>query len=112
MIRAAKRHKITGKNRGSKIISSRNGVVTIEVPVRKNAYKKDDEVIVLVSRDAKSYFSDKTRKVSEIIAQGPIKSVEDGMITIDTSKSHIVSKRAQSNAVSKNSPVIIRSIGR
>ena len=109
MLRAKKQIKTHTNETACKIQSSKNGIVTIIVQEPQESYKTGEKVLVLTSRAVKSA-SKKNRKISEVVAQGPIETVGDGLITVDTSQSRIVSKRAQNNAIAKKSQVIIRSL--
>lgn len=105
MARVGKHNKITR----CQIESSKDGIITISVPVSSKSYKQGDRVIVTTTTKRPSALM-KRRIVSEIVAQGPIKNVSVGKIVVDTTKSPIVSKTAQELAISKKHPVMIKAL--
>ena len=92
-----------------RVESSRDGIMTISMPRTSQMYKPGDEVLVTTSREIISALS-KRRTVSEIVAQGPIKSASAGRITVDTSRSLIVSRNAQAHAILGRHAVNIRTL--
>lgn len=101
------------KNAKCTIESSLNGFITVSVPLPLTIkrYKQGDRVIVITSKEKASALKER-RTVSDIVAQGPIKSINSGKIIIDTTKSPIVSKDAQALAISQQNPVIIKPLSR
>lgn len=97
------------KNVKCRIESSENGTITISVPRATKAYKQGNKVIVITSKRRASAFR-KHRKVSEIVAHGPITDVSEGKIVIASGQSPIVSKDAQTTAIVQKQPVIIKGI--